>query len=85
MLDLLFGIWPQVLAGLGALVGVAVAYFKVRKGGRDSLENEILRDAEERERRGRNAVSKEQADADGLSSSDLVDRLRRRSGDFGGM
>ena len=38
-----------------------------------------------KEREGRNAVFQEQAETDGLSSSDLVNRMRSRDNSWGGV
>jgi len=69
MLDLLFGIWPQVLAGLGALVGVAVAYFKVRKSGVDAERRKATEKDYERANEIRDRVE-----------FDLADRVREYDG-----
>jgi hypothetical protein len=49
------------------------------------LENTTLKEKDRKLDEGRKAVSKEKRSTDGLSDSDVVDRLRRRSSDWGGV
>lgn len=74
-------IWPYIALFLGVLA--VVAEF-LRRGRKLNRQRNLLDDFR-KDKEGRNAVAKEQAETDGLSSRDLVDRMRRRDGDFGGI
>lgn len=69
------------------LLAAGAAIFGTRQKAKGSKEAEIgnLKDAIEREKRGRDAVVEEQSDAEGLSNSDFVERMRRSDGDFTGL
>lgn len=81
-----------VKMALGGLVAALVALLAILGYGR-SRENEgaskalseaLIKD-EEKRGKAREAAFKEKRDVDGLSDSDLVDRLRRRGDDWGGL
>lgn len=58
---------------------------EVFRRGRNSQENESLIEDFQKDKDGRNAVVEEQAETDGLSSRELVDRMRGRDGNFSGL
>jgi hypothetical protein len=73
---------------LGVLLSVIALFtfgFIKKKEGKQSLENDILKDQEKRKDRGREAGFKEKRAIEGLSDSDVLDRLRRRDGDWGSL
>ena len=74
-------LWPYVAGALAILVILAEVF---RRGGNQQKEKDLL-DTFERDKEGRRAVYREQAETDGLSSGDLVERMRRRDGDWGGL
>lgn len=76
---------PEIIGIIAAVLGVLGFGFMQRKAGKRDAENKTHKDAAKREGRGRDAVSKEQQDTEGLSNSDIVDRMRRRDGDFRGL
>jgi len=76
---------PYILA-VGAAIVALLGYgaWQYRKGVKEA-ETDAMMDAYDREKGGRDAVVQEQADADGLSNGDIVDRMRRRDSDFTGL
>jgi len=69
---------PYILAA-GAFFAALIGYgAKQRSRGRTDAETDVMQDAFKREGDGRNAVAKEQSDAEGLSNSAVVDRVRSR-------
>lgn len=77
----ILGNWQKLLALLGAVA----AFVTARQSGRKSAENKQLKDAAKREQRGRDAATKEKRDTRDADKHKLIDRLRGRDGDFGGM
>lgn len=70
----------MLLPVIGMIVVFIAGMFGYSKGRR-SGENKVLGKTAKRESEGRDAVRKEQSETDGVSSSDLADRLRGRGGD----
>lgn len=68
-------IWNLVIGVIIVLVFLGEVF---RRG---SKWNELKRDQKDikKERKGREEVSKEQTETDGLSTSDVVERMRRRN------
>jgi len=60
---------------------VTFGVLKKREGAKDAEVKQILEDAEKRVE-GKKDVIKEKRNVDGISDSDLVDRLRRRGDDW---
>ena len=78
---LLGGLDTTVIIGALGAIGIFVGNLMGRRSGRKAEQNRVLRDGAERERKGRYAVKREQEQAQGLSSGDLAERLRRRGRD----
>lgn len=79
--------WVVALAFLSRFLFAPIVRMWVRRGAKREVKAEILvetlvKDAEKQEK-ARVASYKEKRDADGLSDSDLIDRLRRRGDDWG--
>lgn len=74
-------IWPYIAMLLGGLALLGGVY----RRGSTSKEREIIAEDFSRDKDGRDAVAKEQTETDGLSSSELVDRMRSRDGDWRGL
>lgn len=86
MLSAVLGdLWVYLVAGVAFATSVAGAWWRGRKSGRDKVERRLARDQRKREGRGRDAVEQESAESAGLSNRDIVERMRRRDGDFGGL
>lgn len=76
----------QALAkALAVLAAISAVFVLGRKSGKDALQARILKKDVKRRRAGRNAAANEKSETTGMSNSDLVDRLRRRDGDWGGL
>jgi len=85
----MFALFPDLLLYL-SVVGGAIALWltnniRQRAKARKDAETDALKDSVNREKRGRDAVTEEQSDAEGLSNSDLVERMRRRHRDPTGL
>jgi len=76
---------PHIAGFVALLVGLVGWGAKKKRDGRKQAENDNLKDAIDRGKRGLDAMAKEQAETDGLSNSDIVDRMRRRDSDFTGL
>lgn len=74
-----------VTALLGALAAFMGVYVAGRRKGADKAESKAMKERIERQKDGRDAVIDEQQKTSGLSDSDVIDRMRRRSRDRGGM
>ena len=90
MLPLLFsriGQEAMKWAAIAAAVLLAVGTFgaTMKRAGRREAEADAALDQQEREKRGRDALAKEKRAVDGLSTRDIIDRLRSRDGDWRGM
>lgn len=86
MLTALFSdLLPYLLAAGVVLAALRGFGARQRANGRKEAETDNLKDAVKRAKRGRDAVIEEQSDAEGLSNSDIVERMRRRDDDFTGM
>lgn len=71
------------LTGLGAVLALfAYGWSKKREGASEAATKALKQDAIKLEK-AREAAYKEKRDVDGVSDSDLVDRLRRRDNDWG--
>ncbi len=68
-----------------ALMAVFVALRRAEKRGADNVKSEINEDRIERMEAGNEAVERERAETSGADNSALVDRLRGRDGDWGGV
>lgn len=78
-------IYMGIISAIVAFISlVTFGIVKKREGAKDAEVKQILEDAEKRAE-GKKDVVKEKRDVDGISDSDLVDRLRRRSDDWGGL
>lgn len=89
LLKLLSNGWTKALTALGvaltAVLGLfAYGWAKKREGASEAA-TEALKDDVKKLEKAREAAYKEKRDASGLSDSDLVDRLRRRGDDWGGL
>ncbi len=74
MIRLIIGLFGKLLAPLGFLWA-----------GSERAERKRLEDAIERGREARNAASDERKDTDDASDADVVERLRKRDGDWRGV
>lgn len=63
---------------------VTFGYMKKKEGKEAEKVEQLLRDQNRREA-GKKSAFKEKRDVDGISDSDLIDRLRRRGDDWGGL
>lgn len=82
---ILSGLWPYLA---GAFVMFLGAFGLYRKGRSDVIakrELEAARTTIKQEVKGREAVLDEQRAVEGSGNRDIVDRLRRRDGDWRGM
>ncbi|NOD65752.1 hypothetical protein [Ruegeria sp. HKCCD6109] len=81
--------WALLYAAGAGLLGVIAAFLGTYRMGRREgalgAEKDALEESDERQKDGRDAVAKEQADTDGLSGGDIVDRLRSRDRDWRGL
>ena len=89
MLTFLATKYRQALTALGvALTGVlgvlAYGWSKKREGASEAA-TEALRDDAKKLEKAREAVYEEKRNVNGLSPSDIVDRMRRRDGDWGSL
>ena len=89
MLSFLTLKYRQALTALGvaltALLGLfAYGYAKKREGASEALTDALKDDAKKLEK-AREAAYREKRHINGVSNSDLVDRLRRRGDDWGGL
>ena len=82
---LLADLWPYIAGLLGIIAGALGLYAKGRSDAKAKAETATLRDTAKREDAGREAVAKEKRATDGATDRDIVDSLRRRDGDWGGM
>ena len=89
MLKFFMGLPQKLYAYLAGAVFLVVTIFtfgKIKQNeGATKVENKNLRNEEEKRVKGREAAFKEKRDVDGVPDSDLVDRLRRRGDDWGGL
>lgn len=70
---------------IAALLGVwGYGWSKKREGASEAATEALREDALKREK-AREAAYEEKRDVDGVSDSDLVDRLRRRGDDWGSL
>jgi hypothetical protein len=79
----------KILAIASAVAAFLLSVFaygllKVNQGKKEKEVEELKQDAVKR-KIAREAAFKEKRDVDGISDSDLVDRLRRRSDDWGSL
>jgi hypothetical protein len=77
---ILTALWKPIAAFLALILGGAALYRKGRADSRQRAENKALRANEEAQERGRDAVAKE--NRLGGDNADLVDRLRKRDGEW---
>lgn len=89
MLTSLIGDWGNVLAAIGAALTTLVGIFmygrsKKKEGALEATTRAVQADAKKLEK-ARESVHKEKRDVAGVSDSDLIDRLRRRSDDWGSL
>ena len=49
-------VWPYIAAGVAGLLALWRAFASGKKAGKQQVENEVMRDAQERVERGRQAV-----------------------------
>ena len=83
-LPLLVKRWVMGLGGVVTLFAAFKLYVLRREQGAvKDFKTEQLIKVEEVKQDARKAVAREKADVDGVPDSDLVDRLRRRTGDWG--
>ena len=75
-----------LIGGIVAILGaIGAAVIQTKGKAKAKAENKELKDTLKRQARGRDAVAEEQSESTGLSNSDIVDRMRRRDGDFRGL
>jgi len=89
LLKLITNGYTKVLTGLGvvltALLGLfAYGYAKKREGASEAS-TEALRSDVDKLEKAREAAYREKRNVNGVSDSDLVDRLRRRGDDWGSL
>lgn len=79
----------QAAPYIAGFVALAVAYLGVswssKKRARAETEAKAARTKSKQEGKGRDAVAAEKRAIDGLDNRDLVDRVRRRDGDWRGV
>lgn len=80
-------LWLFGAGGVMALLATlkAYIYFEKRKAGKEAVEdftNEQVKKSVEVRKDAKKASAREQRETDGLSDSDVADRLRRRTRDF---
>lgn len=68
-----------------AVMAVLVVLRRAKRQGRADVKAEINEDRIERMEAGNEAVERERAETSGADNSALVDRMRRRDGDWGGV
>lgn len=73
-----------VVALTGALAVIWYGATKKREGASEAVTDALVEDTKKLEK-SREAAYKEKRDVNGISTSDLVDRLRRRDDDWGGL
>lgn len=82
-------IWAKIKFWFLIVIGVvtsSIAYLEVkRKRDVDAYKDKKAAEDQLKREKAREAAFKEKRDVDGISDSDLVDRLRRRSDDWGGL
>ena len=78
MVSILLSIFSRLWS---AVVGPLTAFM----WGSDRAKRKAAEDALERQRKADDATAKERKETSGLSDSDIVDRLRRRDGDWRGL
>lgn len=72
--------------GIGAAIAaLAATWFAARKSAKSDAKAEAAQTKSKQEGKGRDAVAEEQRAIDGLGNRDLVDRVRRRDGDWRGV
>ena len=69
---------PWIIGAFGALAAV----FMARKSGANRVENKIRKDQDERAEKGRRAVAREIEETEDASREELVDRIRKNSGEW---
>lgn len=86
-LNFLTGGYRKALTALGmaltALLGVLAYGWSKKREGALEASTKALRDDAKKLEKAREAAYEEKRDVSGLSDSDLIDRLRRRDGDWG--
>lgn len=82
--DIKRALGAAVVAITGALAIVWYGVTKKREGASEAITDALVEDTKKLEK-SREAVYKEKRDVNGISTSDLVDRLRRRGDDWGGL
>jgi len=70
---------------LTALLGLFAYGWSKKRGGASEALTEALRDDVKKLEKAREAAYREKRDVNGVSDSDLVDRLRRRGDDWGSL
>jgi hypothetical protein len=89
MIAFLVSRYKMALGGLGmaltALLGVLVYGWSQKREGASEALTEALRDDAKKLEKAREAAYREKRDVDGISNSDLVDRLRSRDNDWGSL
>lgn len=75
--------WVVIALGfLSRLLFAPIARMWVRKGAKEEVKAEIVIEDVAKEEKARVEAYREKKNTDGLSDSDLVDRLRRRDDDW---
>jgi membrane protein required for beta-lactamase induction len=82
---LLGGLWPYLAGAVIMLAGVFGIYTKGRRDVTRQRDLDAARTTSKQEAKGRDAVAKEKRASDGADNRDLVDRVRGRDGDWGGV
>ena len=81
--------YTKVLTGLGMALTALLALFAYgyakKKEGASEAATEALRGDVSKLEKAREAAYREKRNVDGISDSDLVDRLRRRGDDWGSL
>lgn len=76
---LLSEFWPYIAATVGAIAALLGVYAKGRKDAAGKAAQRAAGDQLKQGAKGRDAVAKESDETDGMSSDDLVERMRERS------
>lgn len=82
---LLSELWPYLAGAVLMFLGAAGLYRKGRRDVAQKRDLDAARTTIKQEAKGRDAVSQEKRAVEGIDSSGIVDRLRRRDGDWRGM
>lgn len=89
LLKLLSNGWAKALTALGVALTAVLSLFAYgwakKREGASQAATEALKDDVQKLEKAREAAYKEKRDAGGLSDSDLINRLRRRDGDWGSL